>query len=84
MRYRDTKEANVLEKMAPIYKLHTELSQNLFVKNTVSVKYNKAKHKKQGMPVICFQFNSQAAATEPKRSRRQALSCLPDFTRHSR
>ena len=55
-----------------------------FVKNTVSVKYNKAKHKKQGMPVICFQFNSQAAATEPKRSRRQALSCLPDFTRHSR
>ena len=41
MRYRDTKEANVLEKMAPIYKLHTELSQNLFVKNTVSVKYNK-------------------------------------------
>ena len=31
------------------------------------------------MPIICFQFNSQAAATEPKRSRRQALSCLPDF-----
>lgn len=47
MRYRDTRKQMFWKKMAPIYKLPCRIVTKLqFVKNTVSVKYNKVKYNK--------------------------------------
>ena len=47
MRYRDTKEANILEKNGNNIQVpHRIVTKLQFVKNTVSLKYNKVKYNK--------------------------------------